>query len=283
MKNPQTHLNLRYIRFHHMSHSYVWHDSFTCVTWHSLMCDTTYSYASRDAFICVTCLIQTCDMPYSYVRHMKRVICKETYISLCYMKRDLYITLHMKRDLYITLLYEKRPIYHSLFMCNMWHALFICVTCLIHMCDMTHLYVCHDSFICVTCLIQICDKPHSYVWHDSFAGACDMTHSRLWTDTLWCVTRRIVHVQSLKSRDLKTWRTWCVHVYDMTHSRVWTDTLWCVTWRTMMMSALYLYWYRSLLQNIVSFTGLFHKRDLYLYRVWHDVRWWWVLLRKVRR
>jgi len=33
---------------------------------------------------------------------------------------------------------------------------------------MTHLYVWHDSFICVTWLIHMCDMTHSYVWHDSF-------------------------------------------------------------------------------------------------------------------
>jgi len=35
-----------------------------------------------------------------------------------------------------------------------WHNAFICVTWLIHMCDMTHSYVWHDSFICVTWLIH---------------------------------------------------------------------------------------------------------------------------------
>jgi len=33
---------------------------------------------------------------------------------------------------------------------------------------MTHSYVWHDSFICVTWLIHMCDVTHSYVWHDSF-------------------------------------------------------------------------------------------------------------------
>jgi len=41
-----------------------------------------------------------------------------------------------------------------------WHDSFICVTWLIHMCDMTHSYVWHDSFICVTW----CHMMHSYTW-----------------------------------------------------------------------------------------------------------------------
>jgi len=36
--------------------------------------------------------------------------------------------------------------------------------CLIlHMCDMTHSHVCHDSFICVTWLIHMCAMTHYFV------------------------------------------------------------------------------------------------------------------------
>jgi len=48
------------------------------------------------------------------------------------------------------------------------HDSFIRVPWLIHMCTMTHLYVCHDSFICVPWLIHTCAMTHSYVYHDSF-------------------------------------------------------------------------------------------------------------------
>ena len=109
-----------------------------------------------------------------------------------------------------------------------------CVTWLIHMCDMTHSYVWHDSFIyvtwpmhmseqvlldvskwwCVTWLIPpvymsvrvgtlLCDMAHSYVWHDSFICVtwlihkCDMTHSYVWRVSFICVT-------------------WLIHMCDMT-------------------------------------------------------------------
>jgi len=48
-----------------MTHSYVWHDSFICVTWLIHMCDMTHSYVSHDSFIRVTCLIHMCDMTYT--------------------------------------------------------------------------------------------------------------------------------------------------------------------------------------------------------------------------
>ena len=41
-------------------------------------------------------------------------------------------------------------------------ALDICVTWLIHMCDMTHSYVWDDSCIRVTWLIKMCDMAHSF-------------------------------------------------------------------------------------------------------------------------
>ena len=36
-----------------MTHSYVWHDSFLCVTWLIPMCDMTHSYVWHDSFLCV--------------------------------------------------------------------------------------------------------------------------------------------------------------------------------------------------------------------------------------
>ena len=57
------------------------------------------------------------------------------------------------------------------------------VTWLIHMCDMTHSHMQHDSLLCATWLIHMCDMTHSYVWHDSFTSStwlihlCDMTRA----------------------------------------------------------------------------------------------------------
>jgi hypothetical protein len=51
-----------------MTHSYVWHDSFTCVTWLIHMCDMPYSYMCQDASTCVTGLMHMCNMTHSYGR-----------------------------------------------------------------------------------------------------------------------------------------------------------------------------------------------------------------------
>jgi len=67
---------------------------------------------------------------------------------------------------------------------------------LIHMCDMTHSYVWHDSSICVTWLIHMCDMTHPYMWHESFIR---VTCSYVWRDSCANVT-------------------WIIHVCDMTHA-----------------------------------------------------------------
>jgi len=70
---------------------------------------------------------------------------------------------------------------HSICMMHYDEGMFICVTWLVHMCDMTRSYVWHDSIICVTWLVHMCHMTRSYVWHDSFicvtwlVHMCDMT------------------------------------------------------------------------------------------------------------
>ena len=56
-----------------MTHSYVGHDSFICVTWLIHMCDMTHSYVWHSSFICVTWLIHMWDMTHSYVWQSRRV------------------------------------------------------------------------------------------------------------------------------------------------------------------------------------------------------------------
>jgi len=126
-------------------------------------------------------------------------------------------------------------------MCVVTRDSFICVTWLIHMCDMTQLYglalrrswsrLWHESFIYVTWLIHMCDMTQLYglalrrswsrLWHESFIWVtwvihmCDMTQlyglalrrswSRLWHESFIYVT-------------------WVIHMCDMTHSCVWHDS-----------------------------------------------------------
>jgi len=52
-----------------MTHSYMSHDWFICVTWMIHMCDMTYSSMWHDSFTCVTWLIHVCDMTHSHVWH----------------------------------------------------------------------------------------------------------------------------------------------------------------------------------------------------------------------
>ena len=76
-----------------------------------------------------------------------------------------------------------------------WQAPFTCVTGLVHLCAMTHAYVCHDSymwhgsFICVPSLVHVC--------HDSFIRTT-------WLISMWDMTHLLV--------------TWLIHMCDVPHS-----------------------------------------------------------------
>ena len=111
-----------------MTHSCVWHDSFICVAWLIHMCDMTRY--SRHTHEWMMCVYRTMLRVHGMMLRVYRIIVRS----------------HL----------------------HVWHDSFICVTWLIHMCDMTHSYVWHDSFIRVTWLIHMCDMTRSYVWYDSF-------------------------------------------------------------------------------------------------------------------
>jgi len=82
-------------------------------------------------------------------------------------------------------------------MCDMthsylWHDSCTCVTWVIHMCAMTCACVQH-AHICATWIIEICDMLHAYVWHDAckyvtwFVPTCAMTLTYMWCDS-WRMT-----------------------------------------------------------------------------------------------
>jgi len=134
------------------------------------MCDVICSHVWRDVFICGAYLVRTCDMTHSYVRCAHLYVWRDSFASCdmthSYVWQDLFME---GRDSFIGSI-----------------CLFVCVTWLIHMRDMTHTrdmysYVWHDvyssaqcvSFLpvtpiscmcnvtikCVTWLIDMCDHP----------------------------------------------------------------------------------------------------------------------------
>jgi len=155
--------------------SHVWYDSFIRVTfsfirmpWHIHACVTDlfspillWEAPKKDLFIVVMThsfvwRIYLCDMTHSYVWH-------DSFIRVW---RTRSVRICVDSFIYVTHLY-------------VWHDSNMCMTWLIHTCDMTHSYVFdwpilsvpsvwgakevnahvdQDSFICVA---------HSYVWHDS--------------------------------------------------------------------------------------------------------------------
>jgi len=187
-----------------MTHSC--NDALICMTW--LIYVMTYSYVWHDAFICMTwlihvmmysCVKHVCDMAHSYVWHPHS--CAWHPHSYVWHDSFIYEACMCVCVCVCVCVCAPRVDRHATILICVWHDSFVCVTWLIHMCDMTHLYVWHDSSICVTRRIHMCSmymrlfvcvracvcvRAEMYR-HPTFWFVCDMTHSYMWHDWFICV------------------------------------------------------------------------------------------------
>jgi len=129
---------------------------------------------------------------------------------------------------------------HNLLMCHVIY-IHICVTWLIDIYDMTHLYRGYDALILVTWLIDMCDMTHSYVWRDwSKCHICVSSHSHTHTLTR---THKCTHTHThtyahthTHTRTREPHRATlvfiliCDTICDMTHWYMWRDWSKYVTW-----------------------------------------------------
>ena len=80
---------------------------------------------------------------------------------------------------------------------------------LIHMCDMTHSNVWHNSFACVTLLIHVCDMTHSPIWCDShMAGRYHLCCAYA---KLTCTLRLATLCNTLQHSDSFVCVTWLIY------------------------------------------------------------------------
>jgi len=183
-------------------HSHVRHDSsatwLTCVTWLIHALDMIRSHVGHDSFTCRTWLIHSwliwCLFP-TYVRHDSCMyvmrwmhMCDMTYS--CVLKRDPYICVTwLMHTCEITRTYEIRSLRWSVVKC-VTHTNEPWLSCALG----------HASFVCVTWLIHIRDMANAHVWHDP----CNATFS--------CAG------------------TWCIRAQCIIYAYVWHDQYIYVTW-----------------------------------------------------
>jgi len=149
---------------YHMTYSYIWHGSCIYVTWRiqtmrltpQLYLPWTNAHnigtcASWLIHICNTWIIRIYVRAHLYMTWLVHIsVCRDsfTYVtheSFVYMWHDLFthvtwrissISVHVCHDSFMHVTYD-----HS----YLWQGSFIYVTWLIHICDVAHSYMCHES------------------------------------------------------------------------------------------------------------------------------------------
>jgi len=173
------------------AHSYVWHDAFIRGPWLIHMCDMTHAHVFNDSSTCVTRRI-----PMGWLRSVGSLKLQVSFAKEPYKRDDIL---------------QKRPV--------ILRSLLIVATP----------YVENDTFVCVTWRIHTWDMTHSYVWRD----ACTR-HMYI----VWVMPHiRISHFTNAKAshhtcKSLYDWVVeyvwdWLIHMCDMTHSYVGLDTFMC--------------------------------------------------------
>ena len=172
---------------------YVYRDSFTlvvCLKHENAITVrlSTYlrapSYVWHDSFACVTRLIQTWT-----VTHL------HAYLRLIHMYSVTQITrVPSPPDLDKSAITSRSCAYHKAFS-HVWHNLFACATRRNQIWTVTHFHVYRDSFTCVlwlthksaiTVRLSTYRRAPSYVWHNSFTCVT-------WWIQIWTVTRLHVY------------------------------------------------------------------------------------------
>jgi len=170
-----------------MTHSYIWHESFICVTWLIRIRDMTdacmWDVTRRAAFIAYLYVWTAthCNTGCIYLLNASQRIVKHLQHTATHCNTLQHTATHCNTGCMVHLL----PIY----MC----ASFICVTWLIHVCDMTHSYVRHNSFIYVTWPVHTWDKTRLRVTWGNYPLFRENTdHITKQYVIVWCCVLRCV-------------------------------------------------------------------------------------------
>jgi len=139
------------------------------------MCDTIHSYVWHDSFLCVTWLIHMCDMTSIYVWHVSFMCCYKqlphAFICITYEVSHIchtYDMSHMCHTYEVSHIWSVTQIHtYVTHMSHMWYVTHMSHK-FTHMRDMSHLYVWRNLFLCGMSYMKchtdshIC---HTYVTH----------------------------------------------------------------------------------------------------------------------
>jgi len=193
-------------------HSYVWHDSFICVTWlihlferDSFECSQhpVHLHVWLDAFMLVIWiwLFHMYDMTHPYAWH-DVFICETLLIR------------YLRPDSFIRVIWTHLYVWRDSFIHAKWRFsldLFKYVIWLIHVYDLTHSYVRHDLLThrCVNCLLTWLLHVYDLTYH---VQMCQRPSGHDLTCRTW-----LIHTYDL------TCGTWLIYTCDLTHAYVWHD------------------------------------------------------------
>ena len=141
-----------------MTHSYVWHEWFTCVTWLIEMCDMNHSYVLHDTLTCRAWLLHICNTHaytwHACVRHDSFI--RVTWLILMRALTHLYCRIRLIHMRDMALWYAWNPSFSVVTVCHVKLVTLYKERDADRIWLITQSYGWHNSLVCMTWVILTC-------------------------------------------------------------------------------------------------------------------------------
>jgi len=178
-----------------MTHSYVWHDLFTCVTWLIHMCDMTQSYVWHDSIH--SCHMTHCiHVTWLILKYVTKIeLCRlsfETWLHLCHTHCTWHNSIHPRHVTHAEACDQNRTV--TPFFLDMTHLLHLLHVINFPMYSCLTSFMSHDPFWNMQNVTNPNRQRHHSEWHGASSRILQKVSLFFWNAYIHTYIQTYVHI-----------------------------------------------------------------------------------------